>query len=68
MSHTPQAAPSTPVLLEGKHDGVVTLVMNRPDRMNALNNELGVAMDEALGRTAADPRGSRGRGPPSHGS
>ncbi len=55
MSHTPQAAPSTPVLLEGKHDGVVTLVMNRPDRMNALNNELGVAMDEALGRIAADP-------------
>src|SRR5713101_8136406 len=55
MSNTPQAAPSTPVLLEGKHDGIATLVMNRPDRMNALNNELGVAMDEALGRIAADP-------------
>src|SRR6266478_3758153 len=55
MSHTPQAAPSTPVLLEAKHDGIATLVMNRPDRMNALNNELGVAMDEALGRIAVDP-------------
>src|SRR2546425_11564535 len=55
MSQKPQTAPSTPVLLEGKHDGIATLVMNRPDRMNALNNELGVAMDEALGRIAADP-------------
>lgn len=55
MSHTPQAVPSTPVLLEAKHGGIATLVMNRPDRMNALNNELGVAMDEALARIAADP-------------
>jgi len=55
MSQTPQAAPSTPVLLEGKQDGIATLVMNRPDRMNALNNELGVAIDQALGRIAADP-------------
>lgn len=54
MSHTPQAVPSTPVLLEARHGGVVTLVMNRPDRMNALNNELGVAMEEALNRIAAD--------------
>src|SRR3989449_8330905 len=54
MSHTPQAAPSTPVLLEGKHDGVVTLVMNRPDRMNALNNELAMAVNDALGRIADD--------------
>src|SRR5258705_13880414 len=55
MSQTPQSAPSTPVLLEAKHDGIATLVMNRPDRMNALNNELGVAMDEALGGIAEDP-------------
>jgi 2-(1,2-epoxy-1,2-dihydrophenyl)acetyl-CoA isomerase len=55
MSHTPQAAPSAPVLLEAKHDGIATLVMNRPERMNALNNELGVAIDEALSRIAADP-------------
>src|ERR1700730_8390446 len=55
MSHTPQAVPATPALLEARHGGITTLVMNRPDRMNALNNELGVAMDEALGRIAADP-------------
>src|SRR5258706_14773285 len=54
MSNTPQVAP-TPVLLEGKHDGIATLVMNRPDRMNAINYELGVAIDEALSRIAADP-------------
>ena len=55
MSHTPQAIPSLPLVLETKHDGIAILVMNRPDRMNALNNELGVAIDEALGRIAADP-------------
>ena len=54
MSNSPQPAPGAPVILEGKHDGIATLVMNRPNRMNALNNELGVAMDEALGRLAAD--------------
>src|SRR6266478_9991463 len=55
MSHTPQVVSSPPLVLETKHDGIATLVMNRPDRMNALNNELGVAMDEALGRIAVDP-------------
>src|SRR5467141_2661723 len=55
MSQTPQAVSSPALVLEARHEGIATLVTNRPDRMNALNNGLGVAMDEALGRIAADP-------------
>lgn len=50
MSNSPQPAQTGPVLLEAKHEGVATLVMNRPDRLNALNNELASALNEALGR------------------
>jgi 2-(1,2-epoxy-1,2-dihydrophenyl)acetyl-CoA isomerase len=42
------------LLLERKHEGIATLVMNRPDRLNALNNELASALNEALGRIAED--------------
>ena len=54
MSNSPQAAQGGPVVLEAKHEGIATLVMNRPDRLNALNNELSVTLNEALGRLAAD--------------
>ena len=54
MSNTPQPAQAGPVLLERKHEGIATLVMNRPDRLNALNNELASALNEALGRIAED--------------
>jgi 2-(1,2-epoxy-1,2-dihydrophenyl)acetyl-CoA isomerase len=54
MSNATQAAQAGPVVLESKHDGIATLVMNRPDRLNALNNELAVAINDALGRLAAD--------------
>jgi 2-(1,2-epoxy-1,2-dihydrophenyl)acetyl-CoA isomerase len=54
MSNTAQPAQAGPVLLEGKHEGVATLVMNRPDRLNALNNELAMAVNDALGRIAKD--------------
>lgn len=54
MSNTPQLAPGGPVLLEAKHEGIATLVMNRPDRLNALNNELAIAVNDALGRFAED--------------
>lgn len=54
MSNTPQLAPSGPVLLEAKHEGIATLVMNRPDRLNALNNELASALNDTLGRLAED--------------
>src|SRR5262249_53707360 len=50
MSEATHAA--APVLLESVHDGIAVLVMNRPDRMNALDNELATALDGALERIA----------------
>jgi len=54
VSNTPQLAPTGPVILEAKQDGIATLVMNRPNRLNALNNELAMAINDALGRIAED--------------
>ncbi len=48
------AQSAAPVLLETKHGSIVTLAMNRPDRLNAINNELSVALNEAFLRIAAD--------------
>jgi 2-(1,2-epoxy-1,2-dihydrophenyl)acetyl-CoA isomerase len=55
MSNAPQAASAAPVLLESRQGSIITLVMNRPDRLNALNNELSTAINEALTRVAKDP-------------
>jgi 2-(1,2-epoxy-1,2-dihydrophenyl)acetyl-CoA isomerase len=52
MSQVAQSA--SPVLLDKKHGAIVTLTMNRPDRLNALNNELSSALNDALTRIAAD--------------
>lgn len=50
-----EAAPATvPVLLESIQDGIAVLVMNRPERMNALNNELATALHGSLQRIAKD--------------
>ncbi len=54
MSIFPQKAPAAPILLEAKHEGIATLVMNRPDRLNALNTELVTTLNDALGRIAKD--------------
>jgi 2-(1,2-epoxy-1,2-dihydrophenyl)acetyl-CoA isomerase len=54
MSNSPQPAQAGPVLIEARHGAIVTLVMNRPDRLNALNNELTMALQEALSRIAQD--------------
>ena len=54
MSNASQPVQAGPVVLETKHDGIATLVMNRPDRLNALNTELVTALNEALGRIAKD--------------
>lgn len=54
MSNSPQPAQAGPVVLEVKHEGVAILVMNRPDRLNALNTELATALNDAIGRIAAD--------------
>jgi 2-(1,2-epoxy-1,2-dihydrophenyl)acetyl-CoA isomerase len=43
-----------PVVLETRHDTIVTLTMNRPDRLNAIDGELSTAMNEALTRIATD--------------
>ena len=52
MSHAPQTA--SPVVLENRQGSVTMLVMNRPDRLNALNSELSTALNEALVRIAND--------------
>jgi 2-(1,2-epoxy-1,2-dihydrophenyl)acetyl-CoA isomerase len=45
---------AAPVLLESAHDGIAVLVMNRPERMNALNGELAAALHSSLQRIAKD--------------
>jgi len=54
MSHATPAASTSPVLLETRHGSITTLAMNRPDKLNALNNELSTALNEALQRIAND--------------
>ena len=54
MSNSPQPAPAPSVLLEARHDGVATLVMNRPNRLNALDTKLVTTLNDALGRLAKD--------------
>jgi len=48
-----QSAPG-PVVLESREGAVTTLVMNRPERLNALNVELAEALLAALERAASD--------------
>lgn len=55
MSQASHPAPALPVLLESREHAIVTLAMNRPDRLNALNNELSTALNESLTRIADDP-------------
>jgi 2-(1,2-epoxy-1,2-dihydrophenyl)acetyl-CoA isomerase len=54
MSNAPQTAPAAPVVLETRHDTIAVLTMNRPDRLNALNNELAGTLNDALARVALD--------------
>jgi 2-(1,2-epoxy-1,2-dihydrophenyl)acetyl-CoA isomerase len=46
---------SQPVLLVQLQAGVLTLTLNRPERLNALNAALTQALSAAVGRAAADP-------------
>jgi 2-(1,2-epoxy-1,2-dihydrophenyl)acetyl-CoA isomerase len=43
-----------PVLLESRDGSVVTLAMNRPERLNALDNHLATALNETLNKIAVD--------------
>ena len=52
MAHAMQSAAAVPVLLEERDGAVLTLRMNRPERLNALNVELGRALADALRRAA----------------
>ena len=54
MSNVAQAAQAGPILLEAKSGSIATLVLNRPDKLNALNAELSTALNEALLRIAKD--------------
>jgi 2-(1,2-epoxy-1,2-dihydrophenyl)acetyl-CoA isomerase len=49
------AAGTAPVLLETRDGDVLTLRMNRPERLNALDPELGQALAAGVERAASDP-------------
>lgn len=44
-----------PKLLIEREEGVLTLVLNRPDKLNAIDNELATALLDALGSATVDP-------------
>lgn len=46
---------ASPVLLESLSAGVLTLCMNRPERLNALNPELGQALAAGVEQAAGNP-------------
>jgi len=54
MNPVPAATAAEAVLLESVQDGVALLVMNRPDKLNALNNELATALNLAFERIGRD--------------
>lgn len=54
MSTTPQFVQEHSLVIEKHEDGVATLILNRPDKLNALNTDLAVALNETLGRIATD--------------
>src|SRR5215470_6290224 len=54
MNPAQTAAAAVPVLLERVQDGVAFLAMNRPEKLNALNNELATALNQAFERIGKD--------------
>lgn len=54
MSDAAQPVSEVPVLLETRHGSIAFLVMNRPDKLNALSGALSTALNEALTSIAED--------------
>jgi 2-(1,2-epoxy-1,2-dihydrophenyl)acetyl-CoA isomerase len=54
MSNPPTAQALGPVLLESIGNGIAFLVMNRPEKLNSLNNELATALNQAFERIGKD--------------
>jgi 2-(1,2-epoxy-1,2-dihydrophenyl)acetyl-CoA isomerase len=54
MSQAGQPVSAAPVLLETREGSVVTLAMNRPERLNALDSALSTTLNDAMSRIAAD--------------
>ena len=54
MSTPPQAALTESLILDHRENGVAIVTLNRPDRLNALNKDLTVALNQALGSIATD--------------
>ena len=52
--HAPQAAPSDGIRVE-RHEGVATVVFDRPERMNALTAACFAALPGCVGELAEDP-------------
>ncbi len=55
MSASAQAGHENRAVLEKREGRVATLILNRPERMNALNADLVLALNEALARVEGDP-------------
>src|SRR6266851_5124951 len=54
MSTSSQPVQENRAVLEKREGSVATLILNRPERMNALNKDLAAGLNEALGRLHED--------------
>jgi 2-(1,2-epoxy-1,2-dihydrophenyl)acetyl-CoA isomerase len=54
MSSSAQPGQENRLVLEKREGGVATLILNRPERMNALNKDLVLALNDALARVEAE--------------
>jgi 2-(1,2-epoxy-1,2-dihydrophenyl)acetyl-CoA isomerase len=54
MSNSLTGAAASPVLLETSANGVAHLIMNRPEKLNALNGDLATALNQTFDRIGKD--------------